>query len=131
MIIRYAGLPAAGAEEGTSIGLTYIAEFYIDYGSPGFLIPLFLVGIMFAVMLAVLSRVAPSSEFYVATATVVFLLHFTSFDGELVKMFGGLIQSFLVGVTLLWIAGGRIHEWLRPATGVPGAGGGSKVSRPA
>lgn len=111
LVRRYAGLGAAGEESGTSVGLGYIAQLYIDFGSPVMFVGLFLYGTIVGVGLMSLRIFSPSDKFFHATAMVVFLQHFSAL-GEIAKQAGGFIQSVIIFSALLYFLGSRLHQIL-------------------
>jgi hypothetical protein len=117
LVRKYAHLTVSGDESGTSIGLGYMAEFYIDYGFPAMLVPLFLYGMLLAVLYRVLSRVSPSPQMFAAVAAGLFLQHFLSYEGNFTKLLGGVLQDFLVISVILVLLGGKIHGFLIQRSG--------------
>ena len=109
LVRKYARLNVSGDESGTSIGLGYMAEFYIDYGFPVMLIPLLLYGMLAGLLYRVLSRVSPSAHVFSAVAAGLFLQHFLSYEGNFTKLLGGIVQSFLLLTALLAVFGPRVH----------------------
>lgn len=112
LIRRYAGLPAAGLDRNTSIGLGYMAEFYIDFAVPGMFIALFAYGALLGFLYAAMRVFAPSHLLYAATVTVMFLRHFMTYDGEIAKLMGGTMQAFVVFALLLGLLGPRLDRYL-------------------
>jgi hypothetical protein len=124
LVRKYARLNVSGEESGTSIGLGYMAEFYIDYGFPLMLVPLLLYGALLGFLYRVLSRVSPSPQILAAVSAGLFLQHFLSYEGNFTKLFGGVLQNFLIFAASLAIFGDRVHAMLirREADGVARAG---------
>jgi hypothetical protein len=116
IIRRYAGINVAGDELRTSVGLTYMGEFYIDYGVPGMFVALLVYGGIFGLFCRALRHACPSHDFFVAATVVLLAFSFTSYEGELIKDFGGVFQAFLVYWPLFWIFGGYIHDALLPSS---------------
>jgi hypothetical protein len=112
MIRLYAGQSAAGSESGTSIGLTYVAEFYIDYGPVGMFVGLFVLGLIIGLIYCGLRRAAPSYDFFRGAAIALFPLHFAGYESELLKEFGGMLQAFLVYGAVMWAVGPWMHRSL-------------------
>ena len=109
LVRKYAHLNVSGNESKTSIGLGYMAEFYIDYGFPTMLFALFLYGVLVGGLYRILSRVCPSPHVFAAVAVGLFLQHFLSYEGNFTKLFGGVLQNFLILTTLLAVFGQRVH----------------------
>ena len=114
LVRKYAGLTVAGAESGTSIGLGYMAELYIDFGIPGMLVALLVYGLIIGLAYGALVFVSPSYTFYVGAVTIMFAQHFTSYEGEIAKLLGGLVQTFIIFSLLLKVLGPYIHGRLLP-----------------
>lgn len=112
LVRTYAGLSVAGDEENTSVGLGYMAELFIDYGVPWMFLGLLAYGILAGLLYQSCSLVSPSRAFFSGVVVVIFLEHFVSYEGELAKLLGGLVQAFLVFSVTLHFAGRRAHRML-------------------
>lgn len=110
LVREYAGRNVAGARLGTSIGFTYIGQFYVDYGFPLMLFPLFLYGVLIGVLyrLPVISSV--SKEIYFATVTAIFVAGFLTYGSDLAKQAGSLIMKTAVLTAVLYFVGDKIHK---------------------
>ncbi len=91
LVRKYAGIHVADERQSTSVGLSYMAQFYIDFGVPGMFVPLFLYGLLLGLIYQSIRLAAPSPLFFQSTAMVIFLQHFMSYEGEIAKLLGGLI----------------------------------------
>ena len=116
LVIQYAGVGAAGAEQGTSIGLGYIAEFYIDYGIPWMFLPLLIYGIIIGLSYRVLQWFSPSHAMWMSAATVMCFGAFASYGGELAKLFGTLVLCVGIYSIILITAGRWLHLGLATAS---------------
>lgn len=112
LVWKYAGVRLADERQGTSVGLSYMAEFYIDFGVPGMFLPLFAYGLFIGVVYQSVRLVAPSSALFHSAITVIFLQHFTSYEGELAKLWGGLMQTWIMFLLFLYFCGPWIHRQL-------------------
>jgi len=110
LVRRYAGLAVAGDEEGTSIGLGYIPEFYIDFGVPGMFFALFAYGLLLGLLFQAMTVFSPSYGLFVSATSVMFLLQFGAM-GEIAKQLGGFVQTFVIFGLLLLLLGRRIHHF--------------------
>ena len=121
LIREYVGIQAAGDESGTSVGLGYIPEFYIEYGVPGMFLALFLYGALIGGLYIGLCQVAPSQALFVSAAAVMFPQHFANYESEFAKLLGGVLQTFLVFAVLLFVSRGWFQRrFSSPATiGMP------------
>jgi len=112
LIWQYTGLPAAGEESGTSIGLTYMAEFYIDYGRYWMFVPLFIWGLIVGLLYSGIFLISPAQIMSCATVMVLLPQPFASYEGEIAYMLGGLIQTGLVFAICLYFGGPILHRTL-------------------
>jgi hypothetical protein len=112
LVRKYAGLWVGGDELGTSIGLGYMAELYIDFGIPGMLVALFVYGLIIGLAYVALGFVSPSYTFYIGALTIMFGQHFVSYEGEIAKLLGGLVQTVIIFSLLLKFVGPYIHRRL-------------------
>lgn len=125
LVRKYAGLQVAGDESSTSVGLGYMAEFYIDYGVPGMFVPLFLLGVLVGLIQRLFRRVSPSSYFADAAITGLLVQHFIGYGSHFTKMLGGMLQTTMVFLVIIVAAGPWLHARLQL-----GSRGGSSVSHP-
>ncbi|HLG14347.1 MAG TPA: O-antigen polymerase [Blastocatellia bacterium] len=109
-IRRYADEWVAGGESNTSIGLGYMAEFYIDFGALGMFVPLFLYGGLVGLLYRGLRLVTSSYDFFRAATVAVLLQHFSGYEGELVKNLGGMLQAFIIFGLAMALAGRWMHR---------------------
>jgi len=112
LVQNYAGVPVAGDELATSVGLPYLAEFYVDFGVPGLLLCAFILGIFIGSSYSALILICPSYQFFSAAVTLVFLQHFVNYDGEIAYMLSGMLQSLIIFGALLLLAGPWLHRTL-------------------
>lgn len=119
LIWQYTGLPAAGEESETSIGLTYMAEFYVDYGRYLMFVAVFAWGLLVGLIYGWSYRRAPSALMAGAIVMVLFPQPFSSFEGEIAYLLGGLVQSTLVFAVLLHFLGPLVHRRLLHIDRVP------------
>jgi hypothetical protein len=113
LVERFAGLQVAGEEQGTSIGMGYLIEFYVDFGLLGFVVGPFVVGFIVGVAVRAIALVAPSRSMYFGTIVAILLQHYMSLDGNLAKMIGGLIMAFAVQGAMLRFAGRELDAMLQ------------------
>ncbi|MGJ0396986.1 MAG: hypothetical protein ACR65U_12250 [Methylocystis sp.] len=99
----------------TSIGLGYVAQAHIDFGFPGLLAPMILLGAAFGAIFAYfLTRPAPPlirEAFAVAC-----LFNALRFEANIDKQLGGLIWAFLVLAVVLRFGGASLGRWLGQRT---------------
>ena len=112
LVRKYARLNVSGDESGTSVGMGYMAEFYIDFGFPGMLVPLILYGLLLGGMYRALKSLSPSNSLFSALVSGMFLLHFLSYEGNFAKLLGGVVQNFVILSILLIFFGQKVHLFL-------------------
>ncbi|WP_343531504.1 hypothetical protein [Pedobacter sp.] len=93
----YTGREWAGAEQGTSISIGYIAESYVDFGYFIMFLPLLLLGLLLGFLYNIVNKLRVDS--CVAFAIIAPILFFTKFSlletsGD--KLLGALIMNFLI-----------------------------------
>jgi hypothetical protein len=96
----YTGLNVAGSEAGTSIGIGYVGESYIDFGPAGMFIPIFLLGLLYgAINRFFITRVRYK---LLGSAFAVSILIFSAYEIETsnIKLVGGVIAAALVSVVI-------------------------------
>jgi hypothetical protein len=112
LVARYAGVMAADESSGTSVGLGYMTQFYIDFGRVGAVALAFLLGLVIAAILETLRAVSPSALLYGGAATMILLANFRNYDGELAKILGGLLTQAAVLALMLATVARPIHRAL-------------------
>lgn len=95
---KYTGLGVASAEEGTSIGIGYYGESYIDFGPIGMFLPIFLVGVFqgFIYRFFVYYCQNKTIGFSIATAILVFGAYHIEISNA--KLLGSNVTELLVMV---------------------------------
>ena len=112
LVSKYTGFYVAGEESETSIGFSYMAEFYIDFWRIGMFVPLFLWGFIVGLVYGAVFLVSPSHHFAYAAVTVMLLQPFASYEGEIAYLLAGLAQVFIVFGLLLYFIGPWLHRKL-------------------
>lgn len=118
LVRKYAGVSVAGDESGASIGLGYMAEFYVDFGIPGVLGLSLLWGMVGGAGIGLLARASPSREIFLALIIGLLTQLFMSFDGSFIKLFAGFLQRAAISYVVFMFVGPPMHRWLtnrRPA----------------
>lgn len=101
---HYTGLNVAGQEEGTSIGLGYLAQSYIDFGKWGMFVPVFLLGVFYGSIY----RYFSSSKYKVlglAMATAILVFSAYKLEASNTKLVGGNLMGLLVMGLFVKVAG--------------------------
>lgn len=104
---EYTGIAVSGAEQGTSIGLGYIAESYVDFGAALMFLPIFAIGALVGGAYRVLSKQQPLRLLGMACATVLVAFGANLVETSNVKMLGGLVTGLVVFLVFVRFLGPR------------------------
>jgi hypothetical protein len=110
---RFTGRTLSGSEEGTSIGIGFMAESYADFGEVLMFGPIFLLGYVMGWLYRGLGLSGTSRMWSMAMAVA---LHFSGMKGLEVtgsKWLGGLLTASLVLFAINRFSGKRVVDWLR------------------
>lgn len=97
----------------TSVGIGYMAEFYVDYGFFGVLFGSFCLGVFLAFTFGMCLRWAPSPMVGQAFASALLINGFTSFESNLAKFLGGYGLAWGFTLIFLWLFGHRLLRLLQ------------------
>ena len=103
----YTGLEVAGAEQGTSIGIGYMGESYIDFGPVGMFAPVFLLGIFYGLIYRFFVDHERHRVLGFAMATAILAFGACNIETSNIKLVGGNLMSLIVIGLFSKIAG----EW--------------------
>jgi hypothetical protein len=96
----YTGLQVAGMEQGTSIGIGYVGESYVDFGPLVMFVPIFVLGVLYGLI----NRFFITRTRYklLGTAFAVSILVFNAYEIETsnIKLVGGVVAAALVGIVI-------------------------------
>lgn len=109
--MRYTGLSVASSDEGTSIGLGYMAEMYVDFGPYGMFVCVFMFGLLWGGMYSYLTARRHLPPYAQASAAIL-MLSATQFEIAEIKVLGGMVARFLVLALLLRYAMPPLHRLL-------------------
>jgi hypothetical protein len=112
LVQTYAGVQVAGEKEGTSVGLGYMVEFYIDYGPFWMFVPLFLYGMIVGLMYGTIYHFSPSRNLAHGVVVVILLQNFIFYEGEIAKLLGGIAQAFVISLFFLVVISPSISRYL-------------------
>jgi hypothetical protein len=112
LVRKYAGVAAAGEETNTSIGLSYLAEFYIDFGPVGMLLATFCFGAALGMGYRGLAWAAPSLPLYHGAIAIIMIRLFMGLEANFAKLLGALVMSFVVFALILRTCGPWLHRTL-------------------
>ncbi len=110
----YTGKRVAGAADGTSISLGYVAESYIDFGPAGMMPALFVWGLVLGWLNRLLMRATRYPLLGYASAAVLVGLGASVLEQSNLKMVSGILLGVLVLLPFQRLLGGRILRLLAP-----------------
>jgi hypothetical protein len=90
------GIRVSGADEGTSIGMGYIAETYIDFGEVVMMIVIFLFGVSLGLVYRWMLYHRPFGGLLGLALANSFLFPAALVETSITKLIGGLVVSLLV-----------------------------------
>ncbi len=97
---RFAGIRVT--EEGTSISIGYMAEFYVDWGVQGMFVMVFLYGCFMGLAHRVL-RTWVRPRIFVDPVLVTALMSVYQFEHQFIKTFGALNMAVIVSLVLVYL----------------------------
>lgn len=122
----YTGVEVAGVEQGTSIGIGYMGESYIDYGPVGMFAPILLLGLFYGFIYRFFVYHHPVKVLGFAMATAILIFGAYTIETSNVKLVGGNLMGLLVMGLFAKVAG----PWLwRQITSQPVRVGGGRRKR--
>lgn len=92
----YTGIEVAGAEQGTSIGIGYFGESYIDFGPVGMFAPIFLLGVFYGLIYRCFVVRARYKLIGSALASSILIFGAYNIETSNVKIIGGNVAVLLV-----------------------------------
>lgn len=98
----YAGIRVAGAEQGTSIGLGFIPELYIDFGLPGAIFGCLILGVMLGASHRILRWAAGNDMAGDLAFLVLIFFHALVYDASLAKFGAAIVHKTIVFAALLY-----------------------------
>lgn len=105
---HYAGIEIGA---GTSIGIGYMAEFYIDFGVPGMYVALLFYGGLIGLLYAMLVLGVPA-RLSAPLLMVLFVDGFDGFESDLAKQIGGLLLKAFCFLAMAVALGGPLARFL-------------------
>jgi hypothetical protein len=109
---RFTGMRLSGAEEGTSIGIGYMAESYADFGSWGMFFPIYLLGLFLGRIYRNFCANPHSALLGAAIATSILFSVIQAFAMSNTKIVGSLVVLCLAYVALNAAFGKSLLRWL-------------------
>jgi hypothetical protein len=112
---KYTGLAYAGLKQGASFSLGYFPDSYIDFGTVGMFIPLFLLGALYgSTYFFFLRKSSPNILFNYAVVTAIFM-EFIIFEADNTKIVGRLFATLLTFYMLKIFAFPWLYRYLSAA----------------
>lgn len=109
--MRYTGLQLASTQQGSSISIGYMGESYVDFGPYGMYVPIFLLGILWGVIYSFFVSRARSVVMGFGFATAC-LLNVYQFEMTGIKMFGGILTTFIVLSAIMFFFEKPATRWI-------------------
>lgn len=94
----YTGITWAGAAEGSSISLGYIAESYVDFGVPGMFIPILILSLGFGYLYSRVVKQAADTDLIALhyVGIILIFIPFSLIETSPSKLLGGILLRFLM-----------------------------------
>jgi len=108
---EFTGLGVADASKGTSIGIGYVGESYVDFGVPLMFVPIFLFGMAVGFGYAHLVRKTKPRIIGIGLGTSLLLNSVLFLESSNAKMLGGFVSSFMVYLVFLQVQKRVFPEW--------------------
>ncbi|MEO0560126.1 MAG: hypothetical protein AAF170_18310 [Bacteroidota bacterium] len=112
---RYTGIFLASDDQGTSISIGYMGESYIDFGTFGMFVPIFLLGVGWGVIYLFFARKATIPLIGYAYSAAV-LLSAYQLEVATIKLLGGVVMKFIVVGLVFRLTQDWVTDWLRDGT---------------
>ena len=109
---RYTGMEYAGTEQGTQVGMGYIADSYIDFGEFGMMGIILLFGYFVGATYRWLANHPAGSGLLGAGLASATFIQLTSIGTSSAKLVGGIVVSLLVAGLVLNFVAPRYLRWL-------------------
>lgn len=109
---RFTGMRLSGSEEGTSIGIGYMAESYADFGSLGMFFPIYLLGLFLGRIYRNFCLNPHSTLLGAAISTAILFSVIQAFAMSNVKIVGSLVVLCLAYVAINIAFGKSLVRWL-------------------
>lgn len=113
---RFTGRTLSGSEDGTSIGIGYMAECYADLGTTLMFLPILLLGYVIGRLYRALGFSGKSRMWGMALAIAALFVTLQAFATTGAKLFGAMLTTSLVLFAIDRVFGARILRWLHRAS---------------
>ena len=113
----YTGLQVAGEERGTSIGIGYVAESYVDFGPIFMFLPILLLGLFYGLIYRFYVVRSESKLICSAIGSAILIFNAYTIETSNVKLVGGTITVLLVVGVLYFMFRNIFRVWLERGSG--------------
>jgi hypothetical protein len=111
---RYTGIDVAGKDQGTSIGIGFISESYVDFGPVFMFIPIFGVGLLLGIVYWILVVQATDKLLGFALSSCFVSYGFYTLEIAGTKVLGGSLTLLMVYLLFRYFFGALLMNWLTP-----------------
>jgi hypothetical protein len=111
----YTGLQVAGVEQGTSIGIGYFAESYVDFGPVGMLVPICLLGVSYGFLYRFFVIRVRHKLLGSAIVTAILVLGGSAVETSNAKIVGSNVTLLLIFSILYFFFSDVLMRWLSRA----------------
>jgi hypothetical protein len=108
----YTGVQVTGDEQGTSIGIGYVAESYIDFGPIFMFVPIFLLGLFYGLIYRIFAIHSHHRLIGTSIATSILIFGAYTIETSNIKLVGGNFTAVLVMGILYKVFGKPLKAWL-------------------
>ncbi len=112
LVRHYAGVKVSGDETGTSVGLGYMPEFFIDFGIAGIVILCFAYAFLLIVLLRILAASSTEKFIFIGMSYSLLSAFFMTFDASFAKILAGAIQRTIIFAVLAAFVYPTVFAWL-------------------
>jgi hypothetical protein len=109
---RYTGIEVAGKDQGTSIGIGFVAESYVDFGPVFMFVPIFGVGLLFGLIYKILVINTNEKLLGFALSSCFVAYGFYTFEIANTKILGGSLTLLMVYLLFRYFFGRALMNWL-------------------
>jgi hypothetical protein len=103
----------AGSESGTSIGIGYVGESYIDFGPVGMFAPILVLGILYGLINRFFITRARYKLLGASLAVSVLVFNAYAMESSNIKLLGGVVGAAMVSIVIYVVFARPIANYLR------------------
>ena len=109
---KYTGIQYLGAKKGVSFSLGYFAEFYLDFGSWGMMIPILVIGILLGKLYYFFIKKGSPNILFNYAIVGSFFMEFYAYEMDATYFIGRLFASTLTYLLFVWLVFPTVHKYL-------------------